>query len=148
LANTGVREDMRVDIVGRVFVLGYGRRTLTTRNAYQRMLKRPADPIAPKANEGVSAWNEFARVYRTRLDGLDYSSVLTGVWDPISGEGAANTVLTSLCPVRDGVLVIGYHKPGKDGVALGNPIPTANVPPWATDKPEGETAFVARLGVR
>lgn len=118
---------------GRVHVPCAGRRTITTRGAYQEMLL---------PGEGSSTWNAFARVYTPELDDLVYSTLLVGTWDPVDGAGGGNTELFSIAPVGElGFVTVGFH--GADnGVAKGNKVPTAAIPPWGKDSPTGESALL------
>jgi hypothetical protein len=131
LENTIVRSGMSVDSAGCVYLTGVGQRTLTTANAYQQMLK---------PGEGKSYPNTFVRVYTPALDGVIYSSLLTGkVTDGASLEGI--TLLGATCPVRGGVLTVGVQ-PGEQ-----SPAPTTAIPGWGSAKPAGKvTALLGRLG--
>ena len=137
LNTTRCRADVEVDDLGRVYVLCTGRRTVTTRNAWQRM---------PQRAEGRSTWNDYVRVYAPGLDTLVYSSLLTGAWDFATGTGGDNTTLAGLVPVAGGVLVVGHSRDTPDGAPLGAPVPAADVPAWASDLPaRGEDALFGRL---
>ncbi len=119
---------------GDVSVLAVGRRTITTANAYQKMIK-PAD--------GVSSWNEFVRVYDTNFNAPKYSSLIGGTWDPVSGAGGDNTDLFGVCNTTDGVVVVGRHVANATtGLASGNAIPVANIVPWGNATPNGESAVL------
>ena len=60
---------LKVSVNGDVCILVVGRRTITTANAYQKMLK-PA--------QGGSSWNEFVSVYDTYFSAPKYSSLIGG----------------------------------------------------------------------
>ncbi|MBK8846339.1 MAG: hypothetical protein IPO27_07095 [Bacteroidetes bacterium] len=67
------KNNMKVSSNGDVCVIANGRRTITTANAYQKMVK--------PNNGGLSAWNSFVRVYDNQLHIPKYSSLVVGVWD-------------------------------------------------------------------
>ena len=130
---TRCQGDLAVDPGGNVYVTCVGRRTITTIGAYQEMLLPGA---------GSSTWNAFARVYTPDLDDLLYSTLLVGTWDPKDGAGGGNTELTGVSAIAGvGFVVVGQHA-AEGGVAEGNPIPTAAIPPWGKDAPTGETAIL------
>ncbi len=134
LNTTRCETDVKVDTSGRVYLLGKGRRVITTANAFQKMGKNPVDP---------SAWSAWVRVFPPRFETMAYSSLLSGQWDA-TGAGGDNTRLSGVYPVAGGVLVAGWHK-ATSGTATGNPIPTANVPAWGDTTPDGETGVLAKL---
>ena len=121
---------------GSIWVACTGRRTITTSNAHQKMLH---------FDEGVSAWNEFLRGYSEDLDTLVYSTLVTGVWDPETQQGAGNTRLYDVIPVVGGVLALGIHEAGDDGGAAGNPIPTVGLPSWGRAEPGGPTGVLVHI---
>lgn len=53
------KNNMKVSSNGDVCVIATGRRTITTANAYQKMVK--------PNNGGLSAWNSFVRVYDSQF---------------------------------------------------------------------------------
>ncbi len=125
---------LKVSTNGDVCVLAVGRRTITTANAYQKMLK-PA--------QGVSSWNEFVRVYDTNFNAPKYSSLIGGTWDPVSGAGGDNTDLFGVCKTSEGVVVVGRQNANATtGVSNGNPIPVANAVPWGNAIPNSESAIL------
>ncbi|MRG92022.1 hypothetical protein [Polyangium spumosum] len=135
--NTTRVSSLEVDAEGRVYLTASGRRTITTRSAYQKMLKK---------DEGSSTWNSFVRVFSPSLDTLVYSSLIVGTWDPATGAGGDNTSLLGVLPLDKGVIAVGKHEADEmTGMAKGNPIPTENVPAWGTKTPEGESAIFAHL---
>lgn len=118
---------------GRIYLPCVGRRTITTIGAFQEMLLPGA---------GSSTWNAFARVYTPALDDLVYSTLLVGTWDPADGAGGGNTELFGVAPVGElGFVTVGVHG-AENGVAKGNKVPTAAIPPWGQDAPAGETALL------
>jgi hypothetical protein len=158
--NTTRVRDFMVDSEGRVYIAATGRRTITSKNAFQKMFK---------PGEGTSAWNDFARVYRPDLSGIEYSSILSGTWKPDSDSGAGGINLAAIAPAKDGVFVIGANavyteKDVKDseektkkkggtplsrdviGKPTSNPMPTENIPSWGMDKPVGAHGVLALLG--
>lgn len=157
--NTTRVHDIALDNEGRVYIVATGRRTLTTSNAFQKMLK---------PGEGTSAWNDFVRVYRPDLSGIEYSSLVAGTWKPDDATGGGGINLTTLTPTKDGVFAVGYNAiysekdvvdsegkvKKKGGTALSrevigkpasNAMPTANVASWGTEEPGGAHGVVAWL---
>jgi hypothetical protein len=135
---TRCRPELKVDGQGRVALAATGRRTLTTRGAYQKMIK-PA--------EGKSVWNDFIRVYSPDFTTLVYSSLLSGTWDPATGQGGGGNI-TGFALVEGAVVVVGRHEAGEDGALKGQPIPTANPPAWGLAKPTGAAGVAARLELK
>ncbi len=158
--NTTRVHDFALDAEGRVYIVAAGRRTLTTKNAFQKMLK---------PGEGASTWNEFVRVYRPDLSAVEYSSILSGTWKPEDGSGGGGVNLAAIAPTKEGVFAAGSseayseqdikdseEKAKKKGDtplsrdAIGKPrsnaMPTDNVPAWGMDKPTGAHGILARLG--
>lgn len=139
LNTTRCHGDLAVDGAGHVLVTCVGRRTMTTSNAYQQMLK---------PGEGSSTWNAFARVYRPDLSGLVYSTLLVGTWDPENGAGGGNTELRGSVLIDGvGLYTVGAHTTDEEGMAKGNPVPVAEVPMWGQQAPDGETALVGYFSV-
>lgn len=135
--NTTRIQSMEVDGEGRVYLTGVGRRTITTKNAYQKMLKK---------DEGSSTWNSFVRVFTPGLETLVYSSLIVGTWDPADGNGGGNTVLEGVLPLDKGVIAVGRHEADEmTGMPKGNAIPTINEPSWGGKSPAGESAVFAHL---
>jgi hypothetical protein len=135
--NTTRAQSMAVDAEGRVYVVATGRRSVTTKTAYQKM---------PKPSEGKSGWNDYARVFAPDLSTLVYSSILRGPWDPAMDGGDGNVSLLGVEPVKGGVIAVGLHKLDEDtGAPAGVPIPTASVPGWCGSEPLGESAILAHL---
>ncbi len=120
---------LKVTADGSVLVLGKGRRTITTANAFQKMVK--------PANGGVSCWNEFARVYTDDLSTLKYSSLLVGQWDTLTQAGGSNVNLFGSWKTAHGVIAVGKH------MGTGNEMPTANIPAWGNAAFNGESAVLA-----
>jgi hypothetical protein len=133
--NTTRAQSLEVDPQGRVFVTALGRRTITTANAQQKMLK---------PSEGKSAWNAFARVYDPSLEKLVYSSLTVGAWDPVTEQGGGNTELRAVAPLNGGLVAVGVQT-ATGGVANGNPVPTVRVPPWGASAPSGESALLTAI---
>lgn len=135
--NTTRVQNLEVDALGRVFLTGIGRRTITTKDAYQKMLKK---------EEGSSTWNAFVRVFTPSLETLVYSSLIVGTWDPANGDGGGNTTLDAVLPLDKGVIAVGRHDVDQmTGMPAGNPIPTINEPTWGGKTPAGESAIFAHL---
>lgn len=114
---------VKIDDAGSVYILGSGRRTITTTNAYMQM---------PKPDEGHSIWNKFLRVYKRDLTGLVYSSIFQAPWDISTQSGGAHTDLFGVWPVDGGALMVGGHsKDADDNTSM----TSANVPSWAASTP-------------
>ena len=122
---------LKVTSSGRVVVLGQGRRTITTANAYQKMVK--------PANGGLSAWNNFVREYEDDLSIPLYSSLLVGQWDTLTQQGGDNVKLYGVFKNDSSLLVVGKH------TGLGNAMPTSNVPAWGNTTFNGGSAVLARF---
>jgi hypothetical protein len=118
---------------GRVGVVALGRRTITTANAYQKMVK-------PQYG-GSSCWNSFVRLYEEDFSVPLYSSLVVGDWDTLTQAGGGNTELYGLYKTADGMVAVGRHY-ATSGVADGESIPTTNVPSWGTSAPSDESAIL------
>ena len=140
--NTTRLGDVRVGPDGAVAVVGVGRRTMTTRLAYQKMLRAGTGP-----GTGKGSWNSFVRVYAPDLSTARYSSVLMGAWDLSTGAGGDNTVLAAVLPETGRVLAVGWQKESSTSpsTAAGNPVPTTAVPAWGGSQPLGRSALLASL---
>jgi hypothetical protein len=121
---------------GSISIVGTGRRTMTTKNAFQKM------PLPSSSAKGT--WNYFVRTYTADLNRPLYSSLLTGKWDTLTGSGGGNIYLYGVCRVDSGVVVVGYHK-ADSAVASGYPMPTANIPSWGNNSAVNEQAVFAKL---
>ncbi|MDX1913473.1 MAG: T9SS type A sorting domain-containing protein [Saprospiraceae bacterium] len=116
---------------GSVAVLGVGRRTITTANAFQKMVK--------PGHGGQSCWNAFTRVYSPSLEKPLYSSLFVGQWDTLTQTGGDNVTLYGLWKTAKGIVVVGKHK------GSGAEIPLANVPDWGGGNYQGESAVLAHF---
>lgn len=125
---------LKVTASGDVCVLAVGRRTITTANAYQKMVK-------PQYG-GKSCWNSFVRVYDAGFVAPKYSSLVVGVWDTLTGAGGDNTELFGVWKTEGGVVAVGRHTADAAGVPKGNLLPVAQVPAWGTSTAEGESAIL------
>lgn len=125
------KNNLKVTANGSVLALGKGRRTITTANAFQKMVK--------PANGGLSCWNDFVRVYTPDLSTLSYSSLLVGQWDTLTQQGGDNVRLFGSFKTRNGVIVVGHH------TGNGDQMPLANVPAWGTSAYNGTSAVLAYL---
>lgn len=128
--------NLKVTMDGSVCVLGKGRRTITTQNAYQKMVK--------PGNGGLSSWNSFVRVYSPDLHHPLYSSLVVGAWDTLTQQGGDNTELYGIFKTSQGVVAVGMHKEdgNNPGQPKGNDIPTTNVPAWGAAAPSGQSAVL------
>ena len=125
---------LKVSSSGNVCVMAVGRRTITTANAYQKMVK--------PANGGLSCWNSFVRVYDTDFHVPLYSSLVVGQWDTLTQAGGSNTDLFGMCKTSVGVVCVGRQTADTAGTANGNPIPVTNVPSWGNSVPQNESAIL------
>ncbi|MFM9986338.1 MAG: T9SS type A sorting domain-containing protein, partial [Flavobacteriales bacterium] len=125
---------LRVTADGSVCMAGVGRRTITTANAYQKMVK--------PENGGNSCWNSFVRVYKNDLTVPLYSSLVVGQWDTITQAGGDNTELFGICKTHYGIIGVGRQKVDENNIALGNDLPVINVPSWGSTSPENESAIL------
>jgi hypothetical protein len=125
---------LKVSSAGDVCVVAVGRRTITTANAYQKMVK--------PAFGGKSCWNNFVRVYDDALRVPKYSSLVVGVWDTLTQAGGGNVDLFGVYKTNLGVLCVGRQVANASGVAEGNNLPVVNVTPWGQATPAGESAVL------
>ena len=125
---------IRVSSQGDVCVAAVGRRTITTANAYQKMIK--------PWNGGHSCWNHFIRVYENDLSIPLYSSLVVGQWDTLTQVGGDNVEIYGIFKTELGIIGVGKQKADDLGVALGNDIPVTNIPTWGVNAPASETAVL------
>jgi Secretion system C-terminal sorting domain len=136
--NTTRISNLHVDVDGSVTIVGQGRRTMTTKNAYQKM------PNPKSAAKGT--WNYFVRTYTPDLNRPVYSSLLTGKWDTLTGLGGDNVELRSAFKFDGGLLVVGFHKlDATTNLPSGAMLPTEGVPAWGNLAAVNEQAVFARL---
>ena len=128
------RNNMKVSSSGDVCVIAVGRRTITTSNAFQKMVKPDFG--------GLSAWNSFVRVYDSQFHVPKYSSLVVGVWDTLTQAGGGNTELFGIYTTSLGVICVGRQTADTNGIANGNNIPLANVLPWGSSSPLNESAIL------
>lgn len=128
------KNNIKVSSAGDVCVLSSGRRTITTANAYQKM-------VLPYYG-GVSCWNSFVRVYTPDFHEPLYSSLVVGQWDTLTQAGGSNTELFGVYKTSQGVIAVGRQDADTLGNAIGNNIPVTNVTPWGTATPQNETAIL------
>ncbi len=135
---------LSLNLDGSIMVVGQSDgRIITTSNAFQKMLK--ANPNAPT----MPGTNTFVRIYNADLSAITYSTLLSNVWDPVTGTGGGTVELTDVIAgaTPDHISVVGYHKATTVAplVSDGGPVPTTNVPTWGSARPEGESALLANL---
>jgi Secretion system C-terminal sorting domain len=136
--NTTRISSVNVALDGSVTITGQGRRTMTTKNAFQKM------PNPKDATKGT--WNYFVRTYSPDLSRPLYSSLLTGKWDTLSGAGGDNIELESAFKIDGGVLAVGFHKiDATTSQAMGAMMPTFGVPTWGNNAAVSEQAVFARF---
>lgn len=127
------RNNMKVTSTGDVCILGVGRRTITTANAFQKMVK-------PQYG-GKSCWNSFVRVYDAEFHVPKYSSLVVGVWDTLTQAGGSNTDLFGVYKTSLGVVCVGRQNV-ENGIPVGNNLPVNNVTPWGNAVPQNESAVL------
>ncbi|TCN59585.1 T9SS C-terminal target domain-containing protein [Flavobacterium circumlabens] len=123
---------LKVAADGSVIVLAKGRRTITTANAYQKMIK---------PSQGASAWNSFVRVYSPDLSKPLYSSLIVGQWNTSTGAEGDNVQLCGAFKTADGIVVVGQH------TGTGGQIPVSNVPAWGNNLYNGQSAILTHLKI-
>ena len=128
------KNNLKVSTNGDVCVLAVGRRTITTANAYQKMVK--------PNNGGLSSWNSFVRVYDSQFRVPKYSSLIVGVWDTLTQAGGDNTEMFGVYKTNLGVICVGRQKADSSGMPIGNNIPVVNVTPWGSATPQNESAVL------
>jgi len=128
------KNNLKVSSNGDVCVLAVGRRTITTANAYQKMVK--------PNNGGFSTWNSFVRVYDSQFNVPKYSSLVVGVWDTLTQAGGGNTDLYGVYKTNQGVICVGRQTANTSGIPNGNNIPVVNVTPWGDSIPQNESAIL------
>ncbi|MEI7801480.1 MAG: T9SS type A sorting domain-containing protein, partial [Bacteroidota bacterium] len=128
------KNNMKISSDGSVCVMAVGRRTITTANAYQKMVK--------PYYGGVSCWNSFVRVYDENFHVPLFSSLVVGQWDTLTQAGGSNTDLYGMYKTNLGVVCVGRQTADTSGNANGNNIPVTNVTPWGTSTPQNESAIL------
>lgn len=126
-----VKNTVKVTADGSVLILGYGRRPMTTSNAFQQMPNPYFD--------GRSAWSYFVRQYEADFSIPVYSSIVRGVWDTLTTEPPLNVELNNAFKTREGIVVVGKHL-GTEGE-----VPVSNIPDWGKSSFSNESAFIAYL---
>lgn len=124
---------LKVSSSGQVIMLGVGRRTVTTANAYQ--------PNVSPYGTAAGCWNSFVRMYDPALRVPKYSSLVVGVWDTLTQAGGDNTELFGVYKTDGGLLSVGRQK-ASNGVPVGNDLPVVNVPAWGAATPDNESALL------
>ncbi|MBM4173614.1 MAG: T9SS type A sorting domain-containing protein [Ignavibacteria bacterium] len=119
---------LKVTADGSVVVLGKGRRTITTANAHQKMVKQTWG--------GNSCWNDYVRMYEPDFSVPLYSSLVVGQWDTVSQQGGDNVRLYGMFKTAHGIITVGKH------TGAGNEIPVAAVPGWGNANFNGESAVL------
>lgn len=129
---------LSVDASGNVYVVGTGRRPITTKNALLKM---------PKPSEGESRWSDFVRVYSQDLTTLKYSSLIAGEWDWKTGAGGSQVTLQAVAPSKSGLLIAGSGSvDAKKGDAPDSTsIPIRNAPQWGSSKRVPAGGVLGRL---
>lgn len=128
------KNNMKVSSNGDVCLLAVGRRTITTANAYQKMVK--------PYYGGLSCWNSFVRVYDSQFHVPKYSSLIVGVWDTLTQAGGDNTEMFGIYKTNLGVICVGRQKADTSGTPIGNTIPVTNSTPWGNTTPQDESAIL------
>jgi hypothetical protein len=129
---------LSIDASGNILVVATSRGPVTTANAFQKATKPTATT--------KGCWADFARLFKSDFSTLVYSSTLSDPWDSTTGNGGGNIHFCAAEPVAGGIIVVGYHMADSTNTALGaGPMPTSNVPSWASATPNGESAVFAKL---
>ncbi len=129
------KNNLKVSSNGDVIIGGVGRRTITTANAYQKM-------VLPFYG-GLSSWNSFVRQYDDKLQLPKYSSLIVGEWDTLTQAGGGNTDIYGVFKTKDGIVAVGRHTCDQTTlVANGNDIPVTNVPAWGVSASSSESAIL------
>lgn len=128
------KNNMKVTSSGDVVIMAKGRRTITTANAYQKMVKPDWG--------GLSCWNSFVRVYDSNFTVPKYSSLVVGQWDTLTQAGGSNTELFGVWKTPKGVICVGQQLADTLGNPVGNPLPLINVPAWGNNQPQNESAVL------
>lgn len=144
--------DVDIGADGSVAVTCKGRRTITTRAAWQTM----PPPVGAGASL-VGSWNSFVRVYASDLSTVIYSSLLTGRWDTTTGVGGDNIRVDGIALAGDRLVATGTHAarstvdavctPARVAAAAARPadLPTGNIPAWGAAASDGQSAVAALL---
>ncbi len=128
------KNNMKLSKNGDVCILGVGRRTITTKNAYQKMVK-------PYWG-GKSCWNSFVRMYDSEFHVPKYSSLVVGQWDTLTQAGGDNTQMYGLYKTSKGIIAVGRHIADTSDTPIGNAIPITNLPNWGVATPANESAIL------
>lgn len=143
LANTAITA---VTIAANGDVIIAGRtdgRTMTTTNAFMKMVGPDKDAVI----DSLAGPNSFVRVYSPDFSTVKYSSLLSGIIDPITGGQSGSVRLTGLVSDRNSVLVVGSHIGDINAPRgfQGASVPTLNIPSFGAAMPSGESGLLARL---
>lgn len=128
------KNNLKVSENGDVCIAAVGRRTITTANAYQKMVK--------PYYGGLSCWNSFVRVYDSEFHVPKYSSLIVGAWDTLTQAGGGNTEIFGIYKTARGVICVGRQIADSNNVAIGNDIPVINIPAWGSTSPQNESAIL------
>ncbi len=128
------KNNLKVSSNGAVSILGIGRRTITTKNAYQKMVK-------PYWG-GKSCWNSFVRMYDSEFHVPKYSSLIVGQWDTLTQAGGDNTEMFGLYKSTKGIIAVGRQKSDAANLPVGNNIPITGTPAWGQNAPSNESALL------
>ncbi len=137
LGNT-VCYDIKVDADGNVLVACTGERVITTSNAYQRMVHPDQDEVKDSLAPELNA---FVRKYSPDLSNVIYSSLVTGEWDRVNGEGGDNTKINRILPVENSILAVGSDD------SKGNNVASYHIHPWGNHTASGEAGIFAELSL-
>jgi len=139
ITNIGGRT-LEVDAQGKVYLLSTTNgRPITTGNAYQKMLKPDAGSTATDSLPPGEV--SFVRIYTPTLNGLVYSSVVAGIWNPEDSITRSPVSLTGVLPTGNGFYLVGSHA-GKNLPGESIPLATINPPTWANDSMKLKSGLV------
>ena len=89
------KNNLKVTAAGWVCVTRLGRRTITTANAYQKMVQAGQRRV-------LSCWNSFIRVYKMTCQLPCTVHSLVGQWDTLTQQGGGNTELFGIFKRKEG----------------------------------------------
>lgn len=144
--------DLDVAADGSVAVTCKGRRSITTRNAWQQM----PSPVGTGAGL-TGSWNSFVRIYTSDLSTIIYSSLLTGQWNTATGAGGDNVRISGIAVDGGRLIAAATHAACASvdalctaamvaaGTARPADLPSGNAPTWASAASNGQSAVLAAL---
>jgi Secretion system C-terminal sorting domain len=129
------KNSLKVSSNGSVLIGAVGRHAMTTTNAYHKNVR----PSATGAT--VSTWANFVRLYEPDFSKPTYSSLMSGLFDTITGANGDNTTVYGYYKTTQGIIGVGKQS-ATAGVASGAAIPTINVLPYGSATPSNESGII------